>query len=181
MSGFFGFGAFRGGTILGNLLAKGGFFGPNFIPTPVTPPVTGSVFLMGGPNSRGPWNPLAGDWPFGSSNDFGAFSSTGATTNGGIYGSLDSGSGLIMGIPVEAIGYDGNNAFVLVLGPAGSLAQSLFTTLTVGAPVNLVLTSASADYFNSNDAVNGFPGYTVWAWARAPVVIFGSDVSVAAT
>lgn len=181
MSGFFGFGQFRTGTVLGNLLAKGGQFGPNFRAAGGGTP---TVFTMGGPNSSGPWNPPGIGWPFGQSNDFGAFSNTGATTGGPTYGVLASGSGLINGQTIEAAGFDGDpgtGAFVLVLGPTGTLTQNFFTTLTVGAPLNYVLTTATASYFNSNDPVAGFANFTVWAWAKVPVAVFGSNISLTAT
>lgn len=154
----------------------GRLFGASILPRPYLGPLpiiaapSGMLITLNGPASTGPWAPNpAGTWPFGFTGPT-AYEFGGQTSGGTVEGSLDAGSGLVNGINLQALGWcSAPDAFVVVLGPTGGLPQNFFNSIIVGAPISLTLATAAASYFNSNDPVNGFANYTVWAWAHPSI------------
>jgi hypothetical protein len=177
MGGFFGLNStIAGQRVEGNALGKGGFFGEVAAPVAVSHPFH---FTATAPNSTGPFNAVLG-FPFGSSEDLGAFCD-GQTSGGVSYGILNPNTTAINGSRITTIGYSDtdpstNVGFGIALKTNAAVAQSYFTKLVIGAPINITLLTATADYFNSNAALANF---TIWAWARpGDPSIFGPSIPV---
>lgn len=154
--GFFGSAAVTGGVVVGNLLARGSFFGPIFIPTAVAPGNQLVVSIIAAANSNGPYTSPPNP---GNSYEFGAGNSTGSI-NGGVPCFVNGSQVFLMGQYFN--GGDGRHYNILAV--LGLVAQALFINMTFDDGTGFLynLTSASASF---NAPLSGVAdGFTSWEW-----------------
>lgn len=161
MSGFFGEGVIARGTLLGNLLAKGGFFGPIFRPTPV---LAGFVITTG----------LG--VPSGFSFPFIGWDGMNGVVGPGTTGILVSGSTSVFAAgaqfsfgDAQAGGFPPGGIPPLFTVSSGSLyLQNQFTSVTINGHTYV---TAAADFFDNN----GGCGPTIWEWNVAAGLANGTN------
>lgn len=159
MSGFFGAGVFSASeVILGNLLGKGGFFGPILRAAASVPVGNQVVFsIVAAANSLGPYvtppNPN-------NSYEFGASTAGTGSINGGVPVAVNGAQVLLLGQFFN--GNDGTHWNCLSL--AGNLAQNFF--------INMTFDDGTGFLYNLTSAAAGFNvpffdptlSFTTWNW-----------------
>lgn len=114
---------------------------------------------VGGPNSTGPLNPkLTGDGSGFNTHSFGTGGQMG--TLSGWNGTTGAPGPAIGSFTIPAMGWQGVSGGIFFVAIQGTLAQSAFAQIALGAPANLTFLSSAATF-----STTMFPGFSVWYWS----------------